>query len=80
MSEKHTVIRLARSGDAGLMLYGEVSAAEIIEEYREKARHELAAAQRVLAAKDHEFQVRVVRGRFVQHLIKELQPGTAVMT
>jgi hypothetical protein len=70
MSEIMTDIGLPGAG--GIMEYGRKTRAEMVALFREKAAHDKADAERVLAAADDEFKVRVVRGIHVQHLIERL--------
>lgn len=74
LSDKMTVIRLPglRNGH-GFMDYGEVPPQEIIQRLRNIHQEQLEAAQKVLAAKDEDFEIEVVRGKFVEHHIKWLQ-------
>lgn len=75
MSEKMTSINLPGGLGAGWQDWGEHSADEMIAQYRQHAERMKAEAEEVLAASDEDFQVRLVRGPIVQHLIRELQPG-----
>ena len=70
MSEIMTVASLLN--DAGLMEYGRLTRAEMIDKLRAMATHQKEKAERILCASDDEFDVRIVRGKIVQHLIKRL--------
>ena len=59
-------------GSAGLMEYGRLTRAEMIERLRAHAKHEKDKADAILKASDEDFYVRVVRGVHVQHLIEKL--------
>jgi hypothetical protein len=72
MSEIMTIASLPK--ESGLMDYGRLSRAEIIRRTREMAAHQKDRAERILAASDEEFDVRVVRGKNVQKLIERLEP------
>lgn len=61
-------------GGGGLMEYGRLTRAEIIQKTREMATYEKAKMERIVATPDSEFKVNVVRGRLVQHLIERLEP------
>ena len=74
MSEIMTVASLP--GTPGLMEYGRLTRAEIIYRTREMAKHEKIKAERILAASDDEFNVRIVRGKIVEHLVEKLLPGS----
>lgn len=76
MSKKMTVIGLPglRHG-TGLQDWGELTAGDMIKQYRDHARYELEWAQQVLAAKDEDFRITVVRGPWAQHHIRTLQEG-----
>jgi hypothetical protein len=63
-------LRMGRS--SGLMEWGRKTRPEMIALYRHQAELDKAASERILAASDDEFRVRVVRGPIVQHLVEEL--------
>jgi hypothetical protein len=73
MSEILTYIglRSLRSGH-GIGEWGRKTRAEMIALYRHHAELDKAAAERILAASDDEFRVRVVRGVRVRQLVEEL--------
>lgn len=74
MSEKLTRIRLPNGGAfKGLQDWGEKSASDMIKTARAFAERLRAEAEAIEQAADHEFQVDVVRGPYVQHHVKELQ-------
>jgi hypothetical protein len=75
MSEIMTVASLPK--EAGLMDYGRLTRNEIIRRTREMAMHQKERAERILAASDEEFDVRVVRGVHKQKLIERLPPVTS---
>jgi hypothetical protein len=54
------------------MEWGRKTRAEMITLFRHQAALDKAAAEKILAASDDEFIVRVVRGPRVQHLIERL--------
>ena len=70
MSEILTDIGLKGSG--GIMEWGRKTRAEMIAKFKHQAELDKAAAERILAASDDEFRVRIVRGPLVQHLVEEL--------
>lgn len=72
MSEIMTVASLRDS--SGFMDYGRLTRAEIIRRTKEVAAQEKAHWKKILAAPDEEFDVRVVRGKLVQHLVERLEP------
>jgi hypothetical protein len=61
-------------GGGGLMEHGRLTRAEIIQKTKEMAEYEKARMERILATPDSEFEVKVVRGTLVQHLIERLEP------
>ena len=73
MSDKMTVVQLPGVSGAGFQNYGERTVPEMIETLRRYARADLERAEKILAAKDEDFQVEVVRGVIVGHHIKWLQ-------
>ena len=70
MSEIMTDIGLRGAG--GIMEWGRKTRAEMITLFRHQAALDKAAAEKILAASDEDFIVRVVRGPRVQHLIEKL--------
>lgn len=70
MSEIFT--RACLPGVPGLMEHGRLPRAEIIRRTRELAAQQKEQAEKLLAAPDEVFDVRVVRGCLVQHLIERL--------
>jgi hypothetical protein len=58
----------------GFMMHGRVSRAQMIKETRDYWRAQAETANKILNAPNNAFRVRVVRGKFVQHLIEELKP------
>ncbi len=75
MSERMTGIRLRTSKDAGLADWGRKTPAEMIEQYRSKARYELECAQAILDAKDEDFHVDTFLGPYVRRKREVLQEG-----
>jgi hypothetical protein len=59
-------------GVPGLADWGRLSRAEIIKRTREMAAHEKAKAEKILSARDEDFNVRVVEGVHKQKLITRL--------
>jgi hypothetical protein len=76
MTDIMTIASLPK--EAGLMDYGRLSRAEIIRRTREMAAHQKERAERILAASDEEFDVRVVRGKHARKLIERLPPAVAI--
>lgn len=75
MSDIMTTVTLPGEGSGnGRADYGRKTRAEMISQIRDGAAHELGVAQRILAAHDDEFIVKIVRGVHVQHFIEELKP------
>jgi hypothetical protein len=72
MSDILTAASLPGVSGAGLMDWGRLTRAEIIKRTRELAAYQKEQAEKVLAAADEDFDVRVVRGARVQHLIERL--------
>jgi hypothetical protein len=70
MSDIMTVIDL--QGESGMMNRGRRTRAEMISYVKKHAAEEVAKWQKFIDAADDEFKVRVVRGVYVQKLIKEL--------
>lgn len=70
MSELLTVASIP--GCSGLMEWGRLSRAEIIKRARALAAHNKEQAEKILAAPDEAFNVRVVRGPRVQKLVERL--------
>lgn len=62
------------TGQAGAE-WGRKTPAEMIERYRQYARHQLAEAQAVLAATDEDFRVETYTGVHVQRNREVLQEG-----
>jgi hypothetical protein len=76
VSDKYTSIQLpGLPSGAGYMDHGEVEPAALIARYRTIWEKYLEQAQAILAAKDEDFKIHVVRGVHVQHLVKEIQKG-----
>jgi hypothetical protein len=73
MSEKMTRIRL-RETRLGFMEWGEHSFEEMVSQLQDKARRDLAEAQRVLAATPSDFEVAIVLGPYVQHFVRNVEP------
>lgn len=74
-AQKMTRIRLpGLSGGAGLMDYGELSHAEMVEKIRDHARHNKANADAILAAADEDFEVVILRGVHVQYFVRNVLP------
>jgi hypothetical protein len=74
MSEIMTVAHAKGIFGGGMMDYGRLTRAEIIKRTRDMAASEKAKWEKVLATPDDQFDVRVVRGSRVQHLIERLLP------
>mgnify|MGYP006350049633 CR=1 FL=1 len=77
MSERMTRIELRgnKAAGPGLAEWGRKTPAEMIERYRQYARHQLAEAEAVLAATDEEFRVETYTGVHVQRNREVIQDG-----
>ena len=74
MTEKLTRITLpSASHSVGLMDWGELTPKEMIGQIRQRAEYLRAEADAIMAAKDSDFQIDVIRGPVVQHHVKTLQ-------
>lgn len=71
MSELLTVASLPRQ--AGLMMRGRLTRAEMIARLRAYASYQKESAEAILNARDEDFDVRIVRGVHVQHLVEKLK-------
>lgn len=75
MSETMTRIRIrGKGGRYGLLEYGEKTHAEMLSAIRSYAQSELDRAQLILSTPNDWFEVAVVKGKIVQHLIKDVSP------
>jgi hypothetical protein len=74
MSEIMTVAHAPGIFGGGMMDYGRLTRAEIIKRTKEMAAAQIAKWEQVLAMPDDSFDVRIVRGARVQHLIERLEP------
>ena len=74
MSDIITVANLPGVFGGGLMERGRVTRAEMIRLTRAFYAREKEKAEKFLSAPDEAFDVRVVRGVYVQHLIERLTP------
>ncbi len=72
MSEILTIADI--KGVGGFMDWGRLSRTEIIKRTRDCARAEKEKWEKILAAADEDFSVRVVRGSQKQELIERLFP------
>lgn len=79
MSEKMTRIRL-RNSRFGLLDWGEKSFEEMSRQMRERAGHLMEEAQAILEAADGDFEVHIVRGPYVQHFIRNVEPAPSEPT
>ncbi len=76
VSEKMTRIRLPKgSAFKGLLDWGEHSHAEMVRQARAFAAHQMEEANAVLNAQDRDFEVAIVRGPYVQHFVRVVDPG-----
>lgn len=75
VSEKMTIIRLPSGKDAGFMDWGEQDAETMLGTYRQMAVDMRERAEEILAAKDGDFRIEVVRGVHVQHPVRLIQQG-----
>jgi hypothetical protein len=76
MSRKLTRILLpGQRGYGGLMDWGELTAEEMIRQFRAHAANLRKQAEAIEAASDDDFRVDVVRGAHKEELIRNLQPG-----
>lgn len=79
MSEKMTRIKIpGERGGLGLLDWGEKSPSEMISMIRTHFKQNLIDAERMLSYSDDDFQVDIVRGPAVQHLIRSLQVSKMV--
>jgi hypothetical protein len=74
MSDILTVADVPGVFGAGFMNYGRLSRAEIIRQTKELYAYNKEVAEKVLATPDDDFDVRIVRGVHVQHLVERLLP------
>jgi hypothetical protein len=72
VSEIMTVAHVPGLFGSGYMDYGRMSRAEIIARAKGLAESEMEKYRRLLATPDDAFEVRIVRGKNVQHLIERL--------
>ncbi len=70
MSEILTSCHL--KGVGGLDEWGRLTRAEIIERTREMARGQKAKAEKLLAARDEDFECKIIRGPYARHLVEHL--------
>lgn len=75
MSEKMTRILLRGSRSSGLMEWGELSAEQMIAQYRDYAAHLRKQAEDIEAAADFDFAIDIVRGPHVQRHVRTVQQG-----
>lgn len=77
MSERMTGIELRgnKAAGPGLAEWGRKTPTEMIERYRQYARHQLAEAQAILSATDDDFRVETYTGVHVQRNREVLQEG-----
>jgi hypothetical protein len=59
-------------GVGGLDEWGRLSRSEIIEKTRDMARHDKAQAEKILAARDEDFECKIIRGPHVRRLVEKL--------
>lgn len=78
MAERMTAVYLKgkRNTGSGLADYGRVEPKDMIEQLRDKARRDLAAAQAILNAVDEDFIVETYKGIHVERERKQLWPLT----
>lgn len=75
MSDIYTTIQMPAFHPAiGYCCNGRKTRQEAIAEAKQHYQHELARIAVFLALPEDEFDVRVVRGYHVQHLVEELKP------
>jgi hypothetical protein len=72
MSEILTSCHL--KGVGGLDEWGRLTRAEIIQKTREMARHDKEQAEKILAARDEDFECKIIRGPYVRRLVEKLLP------
>jgi hypothetical protein len=70
MSELLTSCHL--KGVGGMDEWGRLTRAQIIEKTREMARYEKAKAEKILAARDEDFECKIIRGPYVRKLVERL--------
>jgi hypothetical protein len=59
----------------GLMDWGELTAEEMIGQYRRHAAYLRKQVEAIEAAADSDFKIDVVRGSQVEHHVRSIQPG-----
>ena len=74
MSDILTRASLPGVFNGGYMNRGRLSRAEIIRQTKAHYASEKERAEKILAASDDAFDVRIVRGVYVQYLIEQLLP------
>jgi hypothetical protein len=77
MSEKLTRVRLRghKGSRYGWLEWGECDFETMVEEIKRKAEQDLKAANAILeAVVPDDFEVDIVRGPYVQHLVKHVRP------
>lgn len=76
MTERLTRITLpGAKASKGLMDWGKLSTAEMVEQLRQHAAHLRAQAEEIETAADADFKVDLVEGVHRQRLIEAIQPG-----
>lgn len=74
MSELLTRITLPSAAQSvGLMDWGELTTEEMIRQIRQRAEHLREEADAIMAAKNEDFRVDIVRGPHAQHHVRTLQ-------
>ncbi len=59
-------------GVGGMDDWGRLTRAEIIAKTRDMARHDKERAEKILAARDEDFDCRIIRGPLVRRLVERL--------
>jgi hypothetical protein len=59
-------------GVGGMVDWGRLTRAEIIAKTRDMARHDKERAEKILAARDEDFDCRIIRGPRVRRLVERL--------
>lgn len=72
MSDLFTIINLPGLYGGGIAERKKLTRAAIIQLYRDHAARLKDEAEKILAASDDQFNCRIVRGIYVQHLVKQL--------
>lgn len=72
MSDIPTVITLPGYPGSGFMEYGRLDRNAMILKLKTKALQDRAVADKIIHALNEQFDVKIVRGSILQHLVKQL--------